>query len=72
VLAAAIAVEGLTQRGRSLVIFRAVNDLTLAPAQPALFAAPSARAAERDGVIWKSRRYDLRTLTANAPVPAEI
>ena len=23
-----------------------------------------------DGVIWKSRRYDLRTLTANAPAPA--
>src|SRR6185312_9312058 len=22
-----------------------------------------------DGVIWKSRRYDLRTLTANAPAP---
>ena len=23
-----------------------------------------------DGVIWKSRRYDLRTLTTNAPAPA--
>lgn len=23
-----------------------------------------------DGTIWKSRRYDLRTLTANAPAPA--
>jgi hypothetical protein len=23
-----------------------------------------------DGVIWKSRRYDLRTLTSNAPAPA--
>ena len=23
-----------------------------------------------DGILWKSRRYDLRTLTANAPAPA--